>query len=240
MLDQYDTYYLDRNHALPLPVLYFRVKDTYGSRFYVDPRTGQIVGGYSSEGWSERWLYHALHSVNFPLLYNYRPAWDIVVLFLMLGGATVSITAVIIGWKFLAGESPAARGRAANGAGLIFVRNSALGGLSDRKQDDGEWRQDGLSKEELIRNLAADGPAVSRLARAFTNSGSRPGRSVSGDSHRARGRRCRDSAGMLGAYVLFRIANNRAIDWLARRRHKSEAGLRISNGRRPDRPRRQR
>jgi hypothetical protein len=101
LLDRYDSYYLDRNHALPLPVLFFRVKDAYGSRFYVDPRTAQIVGGYSSEGWSERWLYHALHSVNFPLLYNYRPAWDIVVLFLMLGGATVSITSVIIGWKFL-------------------------------------------------------------------------------------------------------------------------------------------
>jgi hypothetical protein len=105
VLDKYDAYYLDRNHALPLPVLYFRVKDKYSSRFYIDPRTAQIVGGYSSEGWSERWLYHALHSVNFPLLYNYRPAWDIVVLFLMLAGATLSITSVVIGWKFLSGKA---------------------------------------------------------------------------------------------------------------------------------------
>jgi hypothetical protein len=111
VLDRYDSYYLDRNHALPLPVLYFRVNDRYGSRFYVDPRTAQIVGGYSSEGWSERWLYHALHSLNFPLLYNYRPAWDIVVLVLMLGGATLSITSVIIGWRFLKAKATRVKGR---------------------------------------------------------------------------------------------------------------------------------
>jgi hypothetical protein len=111
VLDRYDSYYLDRNHALPLPVLFFRVKDAYGSRFYVDPRTAQIVGGYSSEGWSERWLYHALHSINFPLLYNYRPAWDVVVLLLMLGGTTVSVTSVIIGWKFLRAKARRIAGR---------------------------------------------------------------------------------------------------------------------------------
>jgi hypothetical protein len=42
-----------------------------------------------------------LHSINLPWLYNHRPAWDIVVLILMLGGATLSVTAVVIGFQLV-------------------------------------------------------------------------------------------------------------------------------------------
>jgi hypothetical protein len=100
-LAQYDAHYLDRHNQLPLPVLRVRIKDGQNSTFYIDPRNARIVGSYSSGRWPERWLYHGLHSVNFPWLYNYRPAWDLVVLILMIGGASLSITSVIIGWKFL-------------------------------------------------------------------------------------------------------------------------------------------
>lgn len=101
VLDQYDAYYLDRHREQPLPVLLARLNDRQHTRFYVDPRTARIVGGYSANSWMERWLYHGLHSLNFPLLYNYRPAWDIVVLVLMLGGVWLCVTSVIIGWQLL-------------------------------------------------------------------------------------------------------------------------------------------
>lgn len=101
-LTAYDSHYLDRRHELPLPVLFVQMKDQQRSSFYIDPRTARIVGSYSSGRWPERWLYHGLHSINLPWLYNHRPAWDISVLFLMLGGASLSVTSVLIGWRFMA------------------------------------------------------------------------------------------------------------------------------------------
>jgi len=103
MITRYDTYYLDRRGERPLPVLLVRLNDQTQSRYYIDPKTAQVVGSYrsSAESWVNRWLYHGLHSINFPWLYNYRPAWDIVVLTLMLGGTSLSVTSVIIGFQLV-------------------------------------------------------------------------------------------------------------------------------------------
>ena len=98
---EYDAYYLDREHELPLPVLRVRLNDGKNTRFYIDPRTARIVGEYNSGSWVERWLYHGLHSISLPWLYNHRAAWYAVVLILMLGGASLSITAVIIGFRLV-------------------------------------------------------------------------------------------------------------------------------------------
>jgi len=104
-INRYDSYYLDRHHELPLPVLYVRLRDPQQSRYYVDPRTARLVGSYSSDRWPERWLYHGFHSINLAFLYNFRPAWDVVVLSLMTGGVLLSVTAVLIGWSFLRRKS---------------------------------------------------------------------------------------------------------------------------------------
>lgn len=104
-LTEYDSHYLDRHHELPLPVLFVRMKDAQRSSFYIDPGNGRIVGSYSSGRWPERWLYHGLHSINLPWLYKHRPAWDIVVLFLMLGGTSLCMTSLIIAWRFLTRRS---------------------------------------------------------------------------------------------------------------------------------------
>lgn len=101
VLSAYDAYYLDRRHQEPLPVLLVQVNDAENSRFYIDPRTAEVVAAYSSDSWVTRWLYHGLHSINFPWLYNHRPAWDILVLALMFGGAWLSVTSVIIAAQVL-------------------------------------------------------------------------------------------------------------------------------------------
>jgi hypothetical protein len=103
LITRYDAYYLDRRGERPLPVLFVRLNDEAHSRYYIDPRTAQVAGSYraSAESWVNRWLYHGLHSVNFPWLYNYRPAWDIVVLALMLGGTSLCVTSVIIGFQLV-------------------------------------------------------------------------------------------------------------------------------------------
>ena len=100
-VDQYESYYLDRHHALPLPVLFFRIADKNSSIFYIDPKTAQIVQAYDAYSRKNRWLYHGLHSLNFAFLYNHRPAWDILALTLLIGGVSLSITSLLLAWGVL-------------------------------------------------------------------------------------------------------------------------------------------
>ena len=101
IISSYDRYYLDRHHVAPLPVVLVRLNDSARSRYYLDPKTARIVGGYSASNFVDRWLYHGLHSMNFPWLYNYRPAWDIVVIAFMAGGTALSATSLVLAWQVL-------------------------------------------------------------------------------------------------------------------------------------------
>jgi hypothetical protein len=96
---EYEAYYLDRKNQLPLPVIFVQFNGQDRSTYYIDPQTAQIVQTYNSHSRWNRWLYHGLHSLNFPWLYKHRPAWDIVMVSLMLGGASLSVTAIILAWR---------------------------------------------------------------------------------------------------------------------------------------------
>jgi hypothetical protein len=102
VLDRYDRFYLDRRRIRPLPVVLARVDDDQRTRYYIDPRTARIVGTYRTRNWVSRWLYHGLHSLDFPWLYDHRPLWDIVVIVFMLGGTAISVTSVILAWRVVA------------------------------------------------------------------------------------------------------------------------------------------
>jgi hypothetical protein len=100
ILTAYDNYYYSRKYEKRLPVL--RVKD--GDNWsYIDLRTGQLVLQQDTGARVERWLYHGLHSLDFSFLVYKRPLWDIIVLVLMLGGTTVSVTGAALTWKWLRG-----------------------------------------------------------------------------------------------------------------------------------------
>ncbi len=43
-----------------------------------------------------RWLYHGLHSLDFPFLYYRRPLWDVVVIVLSVGGIVLSVTTALV------------------------------------------------------------------------------------------------------------------------------------------------
>ena len=101
LVTEYEAYYLDRHNQLPLPVLFVRLKDSENTMVYIDPRTARVINSYGSRSRWTRWLYHGLHSIDLPWLYKHRPAWDIVVLVLMLGGTSLCVTAVIIGFQLL-------------------------------------------------------------------------------------------------------------------------------------------
>jgi hypothetical protein len=102
VMEQYDAYYYDRRRERPLPVVYARMNDSVGTRYYIDPKTARVAGTYSNRGWVNRWLYHGLHSLDFPWLYNNRPLWDIVVITLMLGGTAVCVTSIVLTYRVLA------------------------------------------------------------------------------------------------------------------------------------------
>jgi hypothetical protein len=101
VVDRYESYYVDRHRDRPLPVLSVRLNDPGQSLYYIDLRTARIVQSYATQTRWNRWLYHGLHSFDLPWLYRHRPAWDIVVLTLMLGGTALSVTSLVIGWRRL-------------------------------------------------------------------------------------------------------------------------------------------
>jgi hypothetical protein len=101
LIGQYDAYYRDRHRRLPLPVILARVDDSEHTRYYIDPNTARLVGSYSSGAWITRWLYHGLHSLDFPWLYDHRPLWDIVMIAFMLGGTALSVTSLILAWRLI-------------------------------------------------------------------------------------------------------------------------------------------
>lgn len=99
VLEQYDAYYRDRHRERPLPVVLARFNDWERTRLYVDPGTARLVGSHKGRDWVSRWLYHGLHSLDFPWLYNHRPLWDIVVIALMLGGTALCATSLVLAWQ---------------------------------------------------------------------------------------------------------------------------------------------
>lgn len=102
-LDAYDAYYYDydRTGSAPLPVLRVKYGDARRTWLYLDPGSGTIVRKEERLTRLNRWLYHGLHSLDFPFLHRRRPLWDVVVIALLLGGLLVSTTTLWPGWKRL-------------------------------------------------------------------------------------------------------------------------------------------
>ncbi len=101
VIDHYDTYYLDRQRLRPLPVILAQLNDEGHTRLYIDPKTARVAGVYNSQGWVGRWLYHGLHSLDFPWLYSHRPLWDILVIVFMLGGTGLCVTSLVLAWRVI-------------------------------------------------------------------------------------------------------------------------------------------
>jgi hypothetical protein len=101
ILTEYDDYYYSKKGEKRLPVLRVKVDNAEQSWYYVDLKTGQLVLKHEKGSRLERWLYHGLHSLDFRFILYNRPLWDIVVWVLMLGGTAVSVTGLVLTWKWL-------------------------------------------------------------------------------------------------------------------------------------------
>jgi uncharacterized iron-regulated membrane protein len=100
-LQQFDAYWYPHHNERLLPVLRVGFNDAAESWFYIDPRNGDILTRIDNSRRTYRWLFNALHSLDFPLLLRHRAAWDIVVWLLSLIGMIVSISGIVIGWRRL-------------------------------------------------------------------------------------------------------------------------------------------
>ncbi len=108
VLQAYDTHYYARDaHTMtggndkPLPVWRVVFADAHATWVHVDPQTGAVVGRSDSGRRASRWLFAMLHSWDWLPLISRRPLWDAVLVFLSLGGAALSVTGVVIGWRRL-------------------------------------------------------------------------------------------------------------------------------------------
>jgi hypothetical protein len=98
-LTAYDGYYYDPRRSRPLPVLRVRYDDPDQTWLYLDPERGAVVLRHVRVTRRLRWLYHGLHSFDFPWLYFRRPWWDVVVILSSAGGAVLSAAAVVPAWR---------------------------------------------------------------------------------------------------------------------------------------------
>ena len=117
-LQAYDTHYYARaEHTMgggadkPLPVLRVVFSDAQASWVHVDPHTGTVLGRTDSHRRLHRWLFAMLHSWDWLPLLNLRPLWDGVLIVLSLGGAVMSLTGIVIGWRRVALKLRVARPR---------------------------------------------------------------------------------------------------------------------------------
>jgi hypothetical protein len=107
-LSAYDLHYYQREaHTMtgggdkPLPIWRVVFADAHGTWVHMDPRTGEVLGRTDSGRRASRWLFAMLHSWDWLPLLERRPLWDLLLVALSLGGAALSLTGVVIGWRRL-------------------------------------------------------------------------------------------------------------------------------------------
>lgn len=100
-LDEPDAYWYTLHRARELPVLRLGFDDQAHTWLHISPVTAEILDRSDDSRRSYRWLFNALHSLDFPLLLRISPARDAVVWLLSAVGTLVSISGVVIGWRRL-------------------------------------------------------------------------------------------------------------------------------------------
>jgi hypothetical protein len=95
-----DAYYYERTGAR-LPALRAKFADEDETWLYLYAGDGSLVQTEVADSRTERWLYQSLHSLDFPGLYQTPWLWYPVIIGLMLGGLALSLTSLIVAWRFL-------------------------------------------------------------------------------------------------------------------------------------------
>ena len=101
LLESYDAYYysVGTGARRRLPVLRLTFDDRETRLMYVDPHTGSIARAYDTHAMVMRWAVIGLHRLDFPFLIRNRPAWDVAIITLSLGGLVLSVSGLVLSWR---------------------------------------------------------------------------------------------------------------------------------------------
>jgi uncharacterized iron-regulated membrane protein len=99
LLNEEDAYYFGARDQAALPVYRVIANDAWQTRFYLDPVSGALLRRVDANARWHRWLFGALHRLDFAAVLRARPAWDLVMIALLLGGIGVSATGVYLAFR---------------------------------------------------------------------------------------------------------------------------------------------
>ena len=100
-LNDGDMYYRSSPERQVSKVLKVEFADKARTTYYLDPETAQVVSSHNNDSRLYRWLFNALHCMDFPPLRNYEIGRQAIVIALSIGGILISIAGVVLGWRRL-------------------------------------------------------------------------------------------------------------------------------------------
>lgn len=95
-----DAYHYSHHNDVVLPAWRLIYTGEDQTRFYFDPRTGELINFADAPTRSFRWWHLGLHRFDFPILRE-RPVWDLVVVPLMLGVSLLCLIGLWLGMRRL-------------------------------------------------------------------------------------------------------------------------------------------
>lgn len=102
-LTNYDTYYYARDGRYPvLPVYRLQGNDPAKTLLYLSPVTGEVVGRATDEFRTFRWIIVGFHAWDWPFLLERPLLRDTLIVFLVAGGLSFSVTGLYLGIMHLA------------------------------------------------------------------------------------------------------------------------------------------
>ena len=100
LMQEYDNYYLARSGHLPLPVWKIKVDNADKTCYYINPANGNYRDYNTHKRWGF-WMYSGMHSLRFKFLTDHPMLWTIVMWTLLIGGAIVSFSGIVLGIRYL-------------------------------------------------------------------------------------------------------------------------------------------
>ena len=100
LMTEYDNYYVDTEGTMALPVWKVKVENADNTVYYINPKTAS----YRSYNTHARWqfqVYQGFHCLRYKVFVGHPVLWTIVMWILLLGGAAVSFTGVVMGINYL-------------------------------------------------------------------------------------------------------------------------------------------
>jgi PepSY-associated TM region len=96
LLSDEDAYYFGLHEEVALPVYRIIANDAEQTRYYLDPVSGALLRRADTDARWHRWLFSGLHRLDFAAWLRARPAWDIIMITLLLGGLAGSGTGIYL------------------------------------------------------------------------------------------------------------------------------------------------